>query len=114
MTKLIGILHFKFQVPPSDSVVQLWHTPEPIFVPASAADDHGIMDLEPPGPLNSGSICSRSWFDPPTRSHPFRSTHSESGQPSASLSGMVLDVEAIEMLKLEGENVHDFLAVDFD
>ena len=90
----------------SDSAVQLWHRPEPIFVPASATDDHGTVDLELPGPLNSGSMHSKSWFDSPTRS--------ELGQPSASLSGMVLDIEAIGMLELEGGNVHDFLAVDFD
>jgi hypothetical protein len=89
-----------------------------MFVPTSATDalyDHGTMDLEiscPPGALNSGSMHSKSWFDSPTRHHPLHTTQFKSGQPS--FSGMAVDFEAIGTLELEGENVHNFLAVDFD
>jgi hypothetical protein len=99
-------------VPRRDSVVQHWHTPEPIYVPTSATDalyDHGIMDLEtscPPRPLNSGSI--------PSKRHPFRTTQFESGHPSASFPEMALDFAAIGIPELGGENVHNFFAVDFD
>jgi hypothetical protein len=89
-------------------------------VPTFATDalyDHGIMDLEiscPPGALDSGNKHSKSWFDSPTRRHPLHTTQFESGQPSSSFSEMVLDFEANGILELEGENLHNFLAVDFD
>lgn len=107
-------------MPRFDSVVQPWHTPEPMFVPTSATDalyDHGITDSEIPylpGALNSGSMHSKSWFDSPTRRHPLHTAQFESGQPSASFSEMAVDFEAIGILELEGENIHKFLAVDFD
>ena len=103
-------------MPHSDSVGQLWSTTEPISALTSGADalyDHGIMDLEilhPSGSLELGS--SKSWLDDSASRDPFRTMQSES-RHSSRPSSFSEDLEAIE-LETKDEDVHEFLAVDFD